>query len=209
MLKTEGKILYCHSFHSARQYWYFLMPGIYCLNLDHESGKTKLTRIEQKMIYWAYWLSRQIINKIKVNLQRRWSFFFFNFVIFYCLPTNIEINIYRGNFHIEKILLHLIFSVPLVFSFAPIYSKILCKFIQVASKKPPVLVGILPVLVTQSCLTPCIIVHQAPLELAWNSGVGSHSLLQGIFPTQGLDPGLSSCPTFEADSLPSESPGCG
>lgn len=51
MFKTEGKILYCHSFHPARQYWYFLMPGIYCLNLDHESGKTELTRIEQKWFF--------------------------------------------------------------------------------------------------------------------------------------------------------------
>ena len=43
----------------------------------------------------------------------------------------------------------------------------------------------------------------ARLLCPWNSpgqntGVGSHSLLQGIFPTQGLNP----------DSLPSEPPGC-
>ena len=34
-----------------------------------------------------------------------------------------------------------------------------------------------------------------------NTGVGCHSLLQGIFPTQGLNP------TLPADSLPPESPG--
>ena len=34
-----------------------------------------------------------------------------------------------------------------------------------------------------------------------NAGVGSCSLLQGIFPPQGLNPGL------QADSLPAESPG--
>ena len=34
-----------------------------------------------------------------------------------------------------------------------------------------------------------------------NTGVGSLSLLQGIFPTQGLNPGLS---TLQADSLPAE-----
>ena len=51
------------------------------------------------------------------------------------------------------------------------------------------------VLVTQSCLfvTPWTVAHQAPLS--WNSpgnntGVGCHSLLQGIFPTQGSNPGL-------------------
>ena len=54
------------------------------------------------------------------------------------------------------------------------------------------------VLVTQSCLTFC-----NPMDcslpgssvrgdsLGKNTGVGCHSLLQGIFPTQGLNPGLS------------------
>jgi len=35
-----------------------------------------------------------------------------------------------------------------------------------------------------------------------NTGVDSHSLLQGIFPTQGLNPN-----GLQADSLPSEPPG--
>ena len=51
-------------------------------------------------------------------------------------------------------------------------------------------------LVAQSCLILCdptdcgllgSSVHGFPGK---NTGVGSHSLLQGIFPTQGLDPGL-------------------
>ena len=37
----------------------------------------------------------------------------------------------------------------------------------------------------------------------WN--VGSLSLLQGIFPIQGLNPGLD--PTLQADSLPDEPQG--
>ena len=37
-----------------------------------------------------------------------------------------------------------------------------------------------------------------------NTGVGSCSLLQGIFLTQGFNPGL---PTLQADSLPAEPPG--
>ena len=37
-----------------------------------------------------------------------------------------------------------------------------------------------------------------------NTGVGSCSLLQGIFPTQGSNPGL---PTLQADSLPAEPQG--
>ena len=37
-----------------------------------------------------------------------------------------------------------------------------------------------------------------------NSGVGSLSLLQGIFPTQGLNPGLTA---LQADSLPAEPQG--
>ena len=36
-----------------------------------------------------------------------------------------------------------------------------------------------------------------------NTGVGCHALLQGIFPTQGSNPGLPHC---AADSLPSELP---
>ena len=47
--------------------------------------------------------------------------------------------------------------------------------------------------VTQSCLT-----HVTRLLCPWNSPgkntrVGSHSFLQGIFPTQGLNPGLLHC----------------
>ena len=37
-----------------------------------------------------------------------------------------------------------------------------------------------------------------------NTGVGGLSLLQGIFPTQGSNPGL---PTLQVDSLPAEPPG--
>ena len=36
------------------------------------------------------------------------------------------------------------------------------------------------------------------------TGVGNQSLFQGIFPTQGLNPGL---PALQADALPSEPPG--
>ena len=42
---------------------------------------------------------------------------------------------------------------------------------------------------TQSCLTLC-----NPMDYTvQNIGVGSHSLLQRIFPTQGLNPGLPHC----------------
>ena len=47
--------------------------------------------------------------------------------------------------------------------------------------------------VAQSCLTLC-----NPVDSPWNSpgqntGVGCHFLLQGIFPTQGSNPGLPHC----------------
>ena len=47
--------------------------------------------------------------------------------------------------------------------------------------------------VSQSCLTLCV-----PVDSPWNSpgqntGVGSLSLFQGIFPTQGSNPGLPHC----------------
>jgi len=44
--------------------------------------------------------------------------------------------------------------------------------------------------------TPWTVDHQGPLSLGFskqNTGVGCHSLLQGIFLTQGLNPGLSHC----------------
>ena len=51
--------------------------------------------------------------------------------------------------------------------------------------------------------TPWTVACQAPLPMGFSrqeSGVGCHALLQGIFPTQGLNPSL------QADSLPPEPP---
>ena len=55
-------------------------------------------------------------------------------------------------------------------------------------------------LVTQSCLTLCDPVDCSPPGFSVhgdspgkNTGVGGHVLLQGIFPTQGLSPGLLHC----------------
>ena len=55
-------------------------------------------------------------------------------------------------------------------------------------------------LVSQSCSTLCdpwIVACQAPLSMeispGKNTGVGCHALLQGIFPTEGLNPGLLHC----------------
>ena len=55
-------------------------------------------------------------------------------------------------------------------------------------------------LVVQSCLTPCDHIDcNLPASSVHadspgkNTGVGSHSLLQGIFPTQGSNPGLPHC----------------
>ena len=55
------------------------------------------------------------------------------------------------------------------------------------------------VLVAQLCLTFCnawTLTHQAPLSMEFsskNTGVSSHSLLQGILPTQGSNPCLLHC----------------
>ena len=55
-------------------------------------------------------------------------------------------------------------------------------------------------LVTQSCLTLCDPVDCSPSGSSVhgdspdkNTGVGCHALLQGIFPTQGLNPSLPRC----------------
>ena len=59
----------------------------------------------------------------------------------------------------------------------------------------PSLVSFSEVKVTQSCLT---LLRPHVLYNTWNSpgqntGVGSHSLFQGVFPTQGSNPGLPHC----------------
>ena len=60
--------------------------------------------------------------------------------------------------------------------------------------------GAVKVLVTQSCPTLCKPMDCSPtgssvqeILQARNTGVSSNSLLQGIFPTQGLNPGLPHC----------------
>ena len=65
--------------------------------------------------------------------------------------------------------------------------------------------------VAQSCPTLCEPVNCSPPGSSAhgdspgkNAGVGSYSLLQGIFPTQGLNRDL---PPLQADSLASEPPG--
>ena len=40
-----------------------------------------------------------------------------------------------------------------------------------------------------------------------NTGMGCQALLQGVFPTQGLNPGLQCLPHWEAVSLPLVPPG--
>ena len=50
--------------------------------------------------------------------------------------------------------------------------------------------------VSNSFATPWTTAHQAPLSMEFsgkNTGVGSHSLLQGIFPTQRSNSGLLHC----------------
>ena len=70
-------------------------------------------------------------------------------------------------------------------------------------------------LVAQSCPASCDPMGCSPTRLLcpWdspgqNTVVGSHPLLQGVFPTQGLNPGLLH---WQSDSLPCEPPGkpCG
>ena len=55
-----------------------------------------------------------------------------------------------------------------------------------------------------------------PWNSHWNTAMACHSLLQGIFPTQGLNPGLPHCPNpgieprspaLQVNSLPTEPPG--
>ena len=57
----------------------------------------------------------------------------------------------------------------------------------------------------QLFVTPWTVAHQAPLSMGSpgrNTGVGCHVLLEGIFPTQGLNPCLLDLPLWQAGSLP-------
>ena len=63
--------------------------------------------------------------------------------------------------------------------------------------------------VSQSCPTLCDPMEPTRLLSPWNfpgksTEVGCHFLLQGIFPTQGSNPGL---PHYRQALLPSEPPG--
>ena len=60
----------------------------------------------------------------------------------------------------------------------------------------------------QLFVTPQTVAHQAPLSMGFpgtNTKMDSHSLLQGIFPTQGLNLCLLH---WQADSLPLSYLGC-
>ena len=68
-------------------------------------------------------------------------------------------------------------------------------------------------LVAHSCLTLCDPTDCSPpgssvhgVSPDKNTGVGLHALLQGIFPTQGSNPGFPCC-RVQTDYLPSEPPG--
>ena len=59
--------------------------------------------------------------------------------------------------------------------------------------------------VSDSFATPWTVGRQAPLFMGFsskNTGVGCHFLLQGIFPTQGLNPCLLRLLRRQVDSLP-------
>ena len=67
--------------------------------------------------------------------------------------------------------------------------------------------GISYSVVSDSFMTPWTVACQAPLSMEFsskNTGVGSHSLLQVIFPSQGLNPRSLA---LQADSLLTEPPG--
>ena len=65
----------------------------------------------------------------------------------------------------------------------------------------------------QSCLSLCSpMLYSIRLLSPWDSpgkdtGAGCHFLLQGIFPTQGLNPHLLHLLYWQADSLPLSHPG--
>ena len=62
----------------------------------------------------------------------------------------------------------------------------------------------------QLSATPWTVAHQAALSMGLsgkNTGGGCHALLQGIFPTQGLNPSLLCLLHWQASTLPLAPPG--
>ena len=68
--------------------------------------------------------------------------------------------------------------------------------------------GIEPVSLTPPTLAVRFFTTSANWEATKNIGVGSHSLLQGIFPTQGLNAGLLHCRQILYHLSHQESPQC-
>ena len=101
-----------------------------------------------------------------------------------------------------KIEIQLIYSSVLVSGTQQSDSVLYIYFFQIIFHCSLVLCVCVCVKATRSCLTLCNPMDCSPLIYRflcpWNSpsknaGVGSHSLLQGIFPAQGLNPGLLHC----------------
>ena len=84
-----------------------------------------------------------------------------------------------------KVAIHYIYHVFYLFFF--FFFKFLTNLLRIPLRLSSIEVK-MKVKVTQSCQTHCD--PRAWNSLGWNSGMGSLSLLQGIFPTQGLNPGL-------------------
>ena len=60
------------------------------------------------------------------------------------------------------------------------------------------------------CVTPWAVAHQAPLSMGFSRqeyGVGCLALLQGVFPTEGLNPCLLCLLHWQVGSLPLENLG--
>ena len=114
--------------------------------------------------------------------QKSWTRLHFHFL---CYLRSIEQEVFRGEGVIIRILKQ--------YNFIQALMTFRCKMLFIY-----LTLDFLCMLVAQSCLTatPWTIAHQAPLSMefsripAKNTRVGCHSLLQGIFTTQGSNPCL-------------------
>ena len=69
-------------------------------------------------------------------------------------------------------------------------------YLWIRTRKDSLFVSVLSFSVMSDSATPWTVAHQVPPSMWFsskNTGVGCHFLLQGIFPTQGSNPGLLHC----------------
>ena len=102
-------------------------------------------------------------------------------------PFTLALRIYLGINQANHIYIYVLYYIITYYILYKHYTTLMKEIKEVSKCK-------WKVKITQSCPTRCDPMEYSPwYSPGQNTGVGSFSLLQGIFPTQGLNPGLPHC----------------